>query len=82
MGSMKNLNRKMRASKNSALIGFDEEVMSSQQRMGRVAKGRKKDLRDGLSRRTKRLKEAGGQAMQKNGETGSISGTGIASKAL
>lgn len=53
----------MRASKSNAEIVFDEEVMSSQQRMGRVAKGRKKGLRDGLSRRTKRLKETGGQAM-------------------
>ena len=53
----------MRESKSMALSFFDEKVMSSQQRIGRVAKGRKKGLRDGLRRRTKRLEEAGGQAM-------------------
>jgi hypothetical protein len=82
MGSIKNRKRKRRASKNIPLIVFDEEVMSSQQRMGRVAKGREKDLRGGLSRRSKRLKEAGWQAMQQNEEPGSICGTGIASEAL
>lgn len=40
----------MRESKSIALSFFDEKVMSSQQRMGRVAKGWKKGLRDGLRR--------------------------------
>jgi len=42
MGSMENLNRRRRASKSIALIIFDEEVMPSQQRIGRVAKDKKK----------------------------------------
>ena len=82
MGSIEKLNRKRRASKSIALRIFNEEVMPSQQRIGRVAKDRKKGLRDGLSRRTKRLKEAGGQAMQKKGEPEGISATGMASEAL
>lgn len=82
MGSIENLNRKMRASKSSGEICFDEEVMSSQQRMGRVAKGREKGLRDDLSERAERLKEVVGQAMEKDGEPGSVSGTSIASQAL
>ena len=63
MESIENLNRKRGVSKSLASIDFDEEVMPSQQRIGRVAKDRKKGLRDGLSRRAKRFEEADGQAM-------------------